>query len=265
VTTVTILSAARHELRMQIRRPALWIAFGVVTAIAAVMMATAPWSQPLATPLPHVMAEWSVGLNLFHPVLFGCLLADRLIRSRRIGVAELAAATPSTPGAWLASVYVGTVTATLIPIVVFWAAAVAVAAVRWGDLRAIPLGVAAFVTINLPGLLLVAAASLVFPLLLPVPLYQFLFIGGYMWANWVGPSWGIPTMSGTWLTPAGGFAASGLFGGELIHGGRATASEAVASIALLLAVAAGLLIAARWWLARPDGSWQAGGAMSARA
>lgn len=171
----------------------------------------------------------------------------------RLHVEDSAGGTPSPTGARLLATYLGATAATLLPIVATWAVGIAVATVRWGDPSAILLGVAAFVTVNLPGLLFIAAFSLVCPLLLSVPLYHFLFIGYYLWGNWIGPSWGIPTISGTWLTPASGFAAWGLFGTDLIHGGQATTSEALASIALLVAAAG----AARWWLARPLTDWQA--------
>jgi hypothetical protein len=252
---VTILTAARYELRMQLRRKALWIAFGLVSAIALPLLGPTPWRLEPTTPLPEVVAQWSLALSLFHPVVFGCLLADRLARARRLHIEELAATTPSTPGTRLLATYLGATTATLLPVGAVWALGVGVTAVRWGDWSAVPLGLAAFVTVNLPGLLFIAAFSLVCPLALSLPLYQFLFIGYYMWGNWIGPSWGIPTISGTWLTPAGGYAASGLFDARLIHGGQATTSDALASIALLLAVAAAVLVVARWWLSRPLTGW----------
>lgn len=252
-----ILTTARHELRMQLRRKALWIAFGLASAITLPVLGPTPWRLEAATPVPEVVAQWSLALSLFHPIVFGCMLADRLSRARRLHVEELAATTPSTPGTRLLATYLGATAATLLPIVAVWATGIGVAAVRWGDLSAVPLGMAAFATVNLPGLLFIAAFSLLCPLLLSVPLYQFLFIGYYMWGNWIGRSWGIPTISETWLTPAGGFAASGLFGTSLIHGGQATTSDALASIALLLAAAAAALTAARWWLARPLTDWPA--------
>ena len=62
-----------------------------------------------------------------------------------------------------------------------------------------------------------------------------------------------------------GSAASGLFVTRFIHGGQATSGEALASIALLLAVAAAALAVGRWWLARPLTDWPADEPLSTHA
>lgn len=156
-----ILTVARHELRMQLRRKALWIAFGLVGIIGLALLGPTPWRLEPATPLTEVAAQWSLGLSLLQPVVFGCVLADRLARARRLHVEDSAVGTPSPTGARLLATYLGATAATLLPIVATWAVGIAVATVRWGDPSAILLGVAAFVTVNLPGLLFIAAFSLV--------------------------------------------------------------------------------------------------------
>lgn len=206
---MTTLATARHQFLMQLRRKAVWITFGLITLVTVTLMAKTPWTIETATPVAEVMAEWSVGLNLFYPVAFGALLADRLPRARRLNVEELATATPASPGTRLLATSLGATAATVLPILIVWAGGTVAAAIRFDDVGTVWLGAAAFVAINLPGLLFVAAFSLVCPLLMPVSIYQFLFIGYYMWGNWIGPSWGIPTLSGTWLTPAGGLCGIG--------------------------------------------------------
>jgi hypothetical protein len=119
------------------------------------------------------------------------------------------------------------------------------------DPLAIPLGLAAFLAINLPGLLFVAAFSIVMPAILWVPLYQFLFVGYWFWGNLLSPTYGIPTISTTWLTPLGSFAAAGFFSqaDEIMTMGGSTGSvwQGAASIALLLTSAAlALFIAQRY-------------------
>jgi hypothetical protein len=123
------------------------------------------------------------------------------------------------------------------------------------DPLAIPLGLAAFLAINLPGLLFVAAFSIVMPAILWVPLYQFLFVGYWFWGNLLSPGYGIPTISTTLLTPLGSFAAAGFFSraDEIVamDGGPGSIWQGVASIALLLASAALALVIAQRYL-----SWQ---------
>ncbi len=105
------------------------------------------------------------------------------------------------------------------------------------DPMALPLGVAAFLTINLPGLLFVAAFSVSCPVVLWVPLYQFLFVGYWFWGNLIPVGFGMPTLSGTILTPLGEYVATGFFGTEQVPV-RATFVGGVTSMGLLLGLAA---------------------------
>lgn len=118
---------------------------------------------------------------------------------------------------------------------------------------AVPLGLLAFAAVNLPGLLFVGAFSIACTAILWVPLYQFLFTGYWFWGNWLlqGPQSPlyipVPTLSGTLLTPAGYYAAIGLFGvPDFVL--RATAWEGLSSIGLLVAFGVAALYSAHRYL-----------------
>lgn len=189
-----------------------------------------------------------VVVNAFMPVGFGILLADRLVRDRRLYVDELLDTTGGSSGWRLWGKYLGATLATIAPVFLVYLAGIGYVVAKWGDLRAFPLGLAAFGTINVPGLLFVAAFSIVVPVVIWMPLYQFLFIGYWFWGNLLSPTYGIPTISDTPLTPLGEWSASGLFNSRGMFGREIAAWQGVMSIALLLVCAALPLIAAQWYL-----------------
>lgn len=243
-----IVGATRYEFRMQIRRKALWIVMLLFSLLVFTGLSN-PWQVLGELPLHLVISEWSTVLQIFMPIAFGCLLADRLPRDRRTGAAELLDTCPSSPGGRLLGKYLGATLATMVPILLVYAAGIAYVVAEAGDWSAIPLGLAAFAAINLPGLLFVAAFSVACPAVLWVPLYQFLFVGYWFWGNLLSEGYGIPTLSGTVLTPVGENAAVGLFGVRRGWVTDATAWEGALSIGLMLALSAAALYAAHRYLA----------------
>lgn len=246
----SLVGATRYEFLMQIRRKALWITFAAfslfVFAVTAITLA--PWSGAFdGIPLAHTIANWSLAVQLLHPVAFGMLLADRLPRDRRTGAHEVLDTLPAPPGGRFVGKYLGATLATLVPVALIWALGILYVVADQGSLEAVPLGVAAFLTVNVPGLLFVAAFSVACPAILWVPLYQFLFVGYWFWGNLIPSDFDIPTLSRTILTPFGEYMANGFFGTEQTAV-RATVSEGVASIGLLLALAALALYTAHRYL-----------------
>ncbi|HEX7101028.1 MAG TPA: hypothetical protein VF201_00150 [Nitrolancea sp.] len=249
-----LFGATRYEFRMQLRRKSIWIA----TFLTSLLVFTGlrnPWNFRHDTTLSVVVAQWAVVCNAFLPIVFGVLLADRLPRDRRLHLPELLDALPAPSGSRLAGKYFGSALATAMPIFFIYFSGIIYSAFDRHDPVAIPLGLAAFLAINVPGLLFVAAFSIVMPAILWVPLYQFLFVGYWFWGNLLGPAYGIPTISTTWLTPIGGFAAAGFFSqaGEIMTMGGDAGSvwQGAGSIALLLASAALALFIAQRYL-----TWQ---------
>lgn len=251
-----LAGATRYEFTMQLRRKAVWIIVGLFSLLA--LMDTGvntPWQYDKRMPVSDVVATWALATQLMMPLAFGALLADRLPRDRRTRVDELLETLPGSPGARLLGKYAGSTLATMTPIFLVYCAGIGYVLARWGDWRAVPLGLAAFLAINLPGLLFVAGLSVAFPAVLWVPLYQILFVCYWFWGTMLSPiGAAIPTPSGTWLQPTGLYQLSGFFDVQELWVGRAAAWEGMASIALMLAVAALTLSSAhgylRWRAAR---------------
>jgi ABC-2 type transport system permease protein len=155
---------------------------------------------------------------------------------------------PGALGARLSGKYIGSTLATLIPLLGVYSVGASYILYRWHTLQALPLALAAFAAIVLPGILFVSAFSLAFPALLWVPLYQFLFVGYWFWGNLL-PGIGFPTLSETILTPVGGYMCTGFFNPGHREGvcsvgvEGATATQGVESILLLLGMALLALLA----------------------
>lgn len=247
--------AVRYEFLMQIRRPALWITFALFTLIFYNLTWT-PWSPYLGdNPVDFLVASWSLSVQTFHPIAFGILLADRLPSDRRTGTSELLETLPASPGGRYLGKYLGATLATLVPLLLVWVPGVAYIVADTGDFSALPLAVAAFLTVNLPGLLFVAAFSVSCPAILWVPLYQFLFVGYWFWGNLL-PYVPIPTLTGTRLTPLGEYMANGFFARTgTLREIDPTVLDGVASMGLLLGLGALALVGGyqlvKWQRARP--------------
>jgi hypothetical protein len=207
-----LFGATRHELTMQVRRPAVWVVMGLVVGLPYVAIEP---SHPLKM-LPilssrSLMGYWAMEFNLLSPIAFALLLAGRVPRDRHLHTGELLDATPTSLTTRLWAMYLGGVLATALPIAAGMVAATTYEAVARRDLMVVPDGVLALMAVNLPGLLLIGAFSIIGSGLVWTPLYWILFIGYWIWGNLLNPTLA-PTLSGTLLTPIGNNAASGIFG-----------------------------------------------------
>ncbi|WP_047864010.1 ABC transporter permease [Rubrobacter aplysinae] len=247
VAAAAVAGSALYEFRMQIRRKAVWVVLALFS-LWALTGNNNPWDFPPAASLTDVVVTWAGVVQLFMPIALGCMIADRLPRDRRTGVSELLDTLPASPGGRLVGKYLGATLATTVPVFILYAAGIAYVVVDRGEWLAVPLALAAFAAVNIPGLLFVGAFSVACPTLLRVPLYQFLFVGYWFWGNALNPDSPIPTLSGTWLTPAGGYMSSGFFGVPGIYISQAEPWEGVVSIALLLGLAAMALLTAHYYL-----------------
>lgn len=247
---------SRYEFLMQIRRPALWITMLLFALLIIGIGGGGGIVHPdllnkgEARPLLNILAQWAYRINTFFPIAVGVLLADRLPRDRRTKSEELFATTPGALSARLLGKYSGTMLATLIPVLMVYAAGVGLIAYGVQNVLAVPMSLAPFAGIVLPGILFISAFSIACTSIMWTPLYQFLFVGYWFWGNLLQKRFGIPTLSGTLLTPIGGYMASGIFGLPFIQPG-ATAIQGLESIALLLAITA-LVIYTLWGLLK----WQ---------
>jgi hypothetical protein len=241
-----LLGTARYELRMQLGKRSVWIASGLVGALFLweVLNIRGVASDPVGTTAQNV-AGYALALNLYAGAVFGCLLADRLVRDRRLGVVEVLDATPAGFGTRLAGKYLGTVAACLVPLLGVWVIGLARLATGMPAGATFGYGMAAFAVIEIPGLLFAAALALAGPTLLGGPLFRVLFVGYWLWN--ILPAEVVPGPSGTLLTPSGDVARTGLFGigGTFTALNRQVASraDAVASIGLVLGIAVLVLAA----------------------
>jgi ABC-2 type transport system permease protein len=186
--------ALMYEFRMQIRRRSVWLVF-----IALGLFFTQfhqPWNRPLSAPASAAIVYWTGIVQSFLAVAFGIVVADRLRRDRQTKVEELFNTLPGAVSARMFGKYLGSTLATLIPVIAVYSVGVVYILVRWHAIQALPLALAAFAAIALPGILFIAACSIAFPAILWVPLYQILFVGYWFWGNLL-PDVGIPTLSST--------------------------------------------------------------------
>jgi ABC-2 type transport system ATP-binding protein len=162
---------------MQLRKPAIWIATVLPFALWALFAVLGNDSTGLQRHVQETSPKlWVVeALGWFTPVLpmvFGIVLADRLVRDRKLGVAELLDVTPTDRGARLVGKYLGACAATAVPVALVYLV-VAVAFVVWREQpAALWWGLATFTVIVLPLLLLAGSLSFLGPQLMPTPAVQ---------------------------------------------------------------------------------------------
>jgi hypothetical protein len=97
-----------------------------------------------------------------------------------------------------------------VPMFAVYSAGIGYILFRWHTIQALPIALASFAAIALPGVMFIGAFSIACTAILWVPLYQILFVGYWFWGNLL-PDVGIPTLSTTLLTPVGGYMCTGFF------------------------------------------------------
>lgn len=250
---IALTALVRHELALALRRPALWLAYGLLFVFHTVLLFSPPpvgeWVAGEVIPsheLWSVAGRFLAALNVFFPVVVGILSADRMARDVRLGLRELQLSTPLEPGVYVLAKYLGNVVACLLPLFL-WAMGIAVVMTVTGHttplfLYAVPV---AFLAISVPAVSFVVAFSLACPLFMPLSVYQILFTGYWFWANFVPPAL-FPTLNGTWLTPSGVFALRGFFNGPVSVAVTGAAPigplDAIANLTVLAALVAAVLL-----------------------
>ncbi|GCE11806.1 hypothetical protein [Tengunoibacter tsumagoiensis] len=242
-----------YEFRMQVRRPALWLTFLLCSLVLTLTMHDL-LTFSLETPLTVVISHWLMLLNTFFPIVFSFFLADRFIRDQRIKVTELFETVVPAYGARLFGKYLGCCLATLVPIFLFYSLGIALILLHARQVQVPGLALEMFVALVVPEVLFVGAFSMAIPVCIPLPVYQFLFVGYWFWGNIFPPyphtPFPIPTLSGTILTPIGSYISAGLFGVPAFAVNQASVVEGHASLVVLLVcpvvVMCILIVYARW-------------------
>ncbi len=235
----------RHELNMSLRRPGLWIAYGLVLIFYSVTVMY-PVPEEEVTILTDKQSWQYAGqmaftFNLFLPVVVGILSADRMQRDFRQGIRELQESTPLSILEYTLGKYFGVLTASLASVLV-WLWLITGLFIGFGNA---PIGffypmTLAFFAIMVPAFAFVTAFSLACPLIMPLRVYQILFTGYWFWGNYISPEF-FPTLNGTLLTVSGMYAYQGLFGGFINAAEPLTYSAGDATLNLIVL---GLCIAA---------------------
>ncbi|MEV4375742.1 hypothetical protein [Streptosporangium sp. NPDC049644] len=209
-----MIATFRYEFRMQIRRPVLWIVYGLTFAVIVITLNPAyvdlQRSNDRDDPMTAMIVSADLLMSLL-PIVYGCLLADRLVRDRRLGVVGVLDATPTAHTTRLIGKYLGTCAATAVPFTLAYFGRAVVYAIVEGEPSALGWAVVVFVTTTVPALLFVGALGLAGPLLMPPMLFQVLFVVYWFWGNLIYPSM-MPTLADTILSPNSQYVAYGLLG-----------------------------------------------------
>ncbi|GHO80060.1 hypothetical protein KSD_78310 [Ktedonobacter sp. SOSP1-85] len=234
------LGALRYEFRMQARRPAIWITcLGLGLILSQFHQ---PWGRPTTSPIGEAIVYWTMEMHSILAIAVGILLADRLSRDQRTRVDELFTTYRSPSSMRLFGKYMGSTLATLLPVIIIYSVGVGYLLARWQTLAGLPIALAAFACIVLPGIFFIASFSLACPALMWTPLYQFLFVGYWFWGNLL-PGFGIPSLSETPLTPVGSYMCTAFFNAAKHEGvcnpgiEGVTAWQGIESVLLLICVA----------------------------
>ncbi|MGO8946773.1 MAG: hypothetical protein ACLQUY_03725 [Ktedonobacterales bacterium] len=250
--------ATRAEFRMQIQRRPMWLTFMLLFIIALPFRGGLPELLAAASHASIIapLCQWSVLVNFLGMIGVAFFMADRLPHDRRTRVEELFSSVADGLGARLSGKYLGGLAATLVPMTLWYSLGVAVFVLHMGDLHVVVLGLVTYCAIVLPGALFVGAFSLACPAILWVPLYQFLFVGYWLWGNAFPPypHFPIPTLSGTVLTPVGSAISVGIFHVPSFGLYHMPLLAGIASLCLLPGIALGVMLAlvryTQWQMAR---------------
>lgn len=204
-----------YEFRMQIRRRSLWLIYGFFALVLENNVFSGfnnPEIHLNTMPLLQLVAYMTAITNWVTPLGIGVVLADRLPRDKIHRVDELLESTPGRLRTRLLGKYCGCLLASLTPALILNTITMSVIAYLRHTLLVLPLSLLTYSVIALPGIAFIAAFTFAFTSFMWTPLYQFLFVGYWFWGNLLNPQAGLPTLSGTILTPIGTFICAGIFG-----------------------------------------------------
>ena len=215
------IGIARYEYLMQIRRWGLWVSCGLLTGLFCFFLV----SQPDKVGQQLGPTSWALGanlislLNILTPVAAGVLIADRFPRDHQLHMSEMLGT--ALPSSWALVIgrCLGSLVAALTPalLVLLPASTYLALYVKMpAALLTLPI---TFLMLVVPTWLFFSAWSLIFPLVMPLRLYQVLFAGFWLWAIYINPNI-FPTIDNSIIDPSGEYARYAFF----IHDQAAAAS-----------------------------------------
>jgi hypothetical protein len=176
----------------------------------------------------------------------GLLLANRVPRDRALRVEELLRVAPASGASRLFGKYLGATLAVAVPILLIQVAQTAYIASYFQNASVFARSLVMFFIVTLPAIFFVGAFTLAFTTFLWSPLFQFLFVGYWIWANGNPDDLPFFTPNGTLISANGAYALKGIFAYDLPSLGLShtavTPWLALANLAVILGLAAVALL-----------------------
>jgi ABC-2 type transport system permease protein len=252
------LGVIRHEFNMSVRRPGMWIAYLILYAFFGVIFFAPNAAGEITILFPAGQIWQGAGYilfycNMFMVLLGGILSADRLQRDFRLGVRELQQSTPLRLPVYILAKYLGVLTAVALPMLV-WVMLVGLYAIltQGAPIQLLGILFVVFLAMGIPAYAFVVAFSLACPLVMPVRVYQVLFVGYWFWGNYLSPG-AFPTISDTLLVPSGKYVIEGFLGGfpttyANIPPAAYTSTDAILNLSVLALCILAVLVALHSYL-----------------
>jgi ABC-2 type transport system permease protein len=240
----------RHEFKMAVKRPGMWIAYAVLYVFYSITV-FAP--SEVGEKLPATITEmWQFAAmimfyaNMFMVLLGGILAADRLQRDYRLGIRELQLGSPVRQSTYLMAKYFGVLGAVISPMFLFVMAYAGYYVARGVSPLFFAIMPVVFLVMGGTAFAFVVAFSIACPLFMPVRVYQVLFVGYWFWGNYLSPQV-FPTISETLIVPSGKYALYGFFYGfpeffSKFKQPSVAASQAIWNLVILFSIIAAVLI-----------------------
>jgi hypothetical protein len=245
--TSAFLGAFRYEFAMQLRRKAMWIGLAMISALLFFILIVTTGKSLNTDTAREALGYMASGITLLLAIGAGLLLANRVPRDRALRVEELLRVAPASLAIRFFGKYLGATLAVSIPILLIQLAQTAYIANYFQDTNVFLRSLAMFATVTLPTIFFVGAFALAFTTFLWPPLFQFLFVGYWIWANGNPDDLPFFTPNGTLLSANGDYALKGFFDYGLPSQGLShtavTPWLALANLAVILALIVVALLA----------------------
>ncbi|MDQ1293724.1 MAG: hypothetical protein QG608_1605 [Actinomycetota bacterium] len=244
----------RYEFVMVARRRSLWLA--TVPLLGLVVIGQLTSGGSVAGGASGRIVNLMTAATLLMVPGIAVLLADVVVRVRRLHLVDLLESCPADRRARVAGTVLGSLAMAVSPTVIAILVFAAVEAVRAGDAWLVARAVGAVACVLLPSVVVMVAIGAVAAVYLPIAVARAGVVGLWFWASaWNSSLIPLPSPTGTLLSPYTAYVNVGWFGAPTGWAGRGapellspapTAWTALLSLALIIVVAVAMLyLAAR--------------------
>ncbi len=202
-------TAMRNEFRMQSRRRAMWLTMLGVSTLFPLLALHALDERFAQEGTLRAIADWTNFLNLWVPIAYGIVLADRIPRDRRLRMDELFATFPTNQRYRLWGKALGVALATVVPLLLVALAGAVHISLRLHSAEVMKFEVVAICVILLPALLFMTAVCLLLSTFVWPPAIGFICAGLWLFLQ-VSPTM-LPSLANSLMSPTGSYAIAGLF------------------------------------------------------